>query len=153
APEARLGRIGWPGARGAAPALDRGHQRRLLAADEGPGATPEVDPEVERRLEDPGAQEPEPPRLADGDVEAMDRQGVLPAHVDVALLGPAGVGGDGHPLQDAVWVALQDAAVHEGPGVPLVGVADDELAAGGHLGDRGPLQPGRITRAAPTPQA
>ena len=47
-----LGRVGRARPRGAALALDRGDQRRLLAADEGPGADPDVDLEVEGRLED-----------------------------------------------------------------------------------------------------
>ena len=50
-------------------------------------------------------------------------------------------------------VALQDAAVHEGAGVALVGVADDELSLGRLLGDGGPLQPGRVAGAAAAAQA
>ena len=56
-----------------------------------------------------------------------DGQRILGPDVDEALAGADRVGGDGHALQDAVRVALQDAAVHEGAGVALVGVADDVL--------------------------
>ena len=50
-------------------------------------------------------------------------------------------------------IALQHAAVHEGAGVALVGVADDVLLRALALGDRRPLQPGRVTRAAAAAQA
>ncbi len=82
----------------------------------------------------------------------MDGQRILAADVDVALLGPDRVGGDGHPFEHAVRIALEHAAVHEGAGVALVGVADDVLALGRLLGDGGPLQPGRIAGAAAAAQ-
>ena len=49
APQAFLRRIGRPRPRRAALAFDRGDQRRLLAADEGAGAEPDVDVEAETR--------------------------------------------------------------------------------------------------------
>ena len=58
-PEAGVGRVGRPRPREAALALDRVDQRRLLAADIRPGADADVDPEVERRLEDLAAQQAE----------------------------------------------------------------------------------------------
>ena len=61
-------------------------------------------------------------------LQPADGQRVLAADVDVALVGADRVGGDGHALEHAVRIALEDAAVHEGAGVALVGVADDELA-------------------------
>ncbi len=52
APQARDGREGRPRARHAALALDRGDQRRLLAADEGAGALLDLEPEGEAGAED-----------------------------------------------------------------------------------------------------
>ena len=128
APEARLRRVGGPRAGRAPPALDRGDQRGLLAADEGAGADAQVDAKVERRVEDLAAQQPQLPGLPDGGFEPLDGQRVFAADVNVALVGADGIGGDGHALEHAVRVALEHAAVHERAGVALVGVADDELA-------------------------
>ena len=82
---------------------------------------------LESGAEDVVAQEAVRLGLRDGDVQPLDRQRVLGAHVDVALRGADGVAGDDHALQHRVRIALQDRAVHEGAGVALVGVADDVL--------------------------
>ena len=47
--------------------------------------------------------------------------------VDVAFVGPDGIGPDGHAFDDGMGVALEDAPVHEGAGVAFIGVADDVL--------------------------
>ena len=52
-----IGRVGRAGPRRAAVALDRGDERRLLAADEGAGADADVDAEAEAGVEDAAAQE------------------------------------------------------------------------------------------------
>ncbi len=68
-------------------------------------------------------------RLGVGDRlgEALDGQRVLGAHVHVALVRADRVAADEHAFDDGVRVALEDGAVHERPGVALVGVADDVL--------------------------
>jgi len=53
----------------------------------------------------------------------LDGQRVFRAHIDIAYPRPDGISGDQHAFQNEVRVALQDAPVHEGPGVPLVGIA------------------------------
>ncbi len=85
--------------------------------------------------------------------KAADRQGVFGADVDVALAGADGVGGDGHAFEDALRIALQDAAVHESAGVALVAVADDVFLGAAGLGDRAPLEAGGIAAAATAAQA
>ncbi len=85
----------------AAVALDGGHQRGLLAADEGAGAQAELDVEVEAGAEDILAQQAVFPGLLDGDLQALDRDGVLGADIDIALVGADGIAGDGHGLQHA----------------------------------------------------
>ena len=87
------------------------------------------------------------------DLQAFDRQRVLRAAVDVALVGVDGEGRDGHALQHAEGVALEHAAIHERAGVALVGVADDVLLVTGGLGHGGPLETGRETGAAATAKA
>ena len=77
--------------------------------------------------EDVLAEEARFPRLLDRERDVLHRQGVLVPDVDVALAGADRVGADDHPLEDAVGVALQEAPVHVGAGVALVGVADDVL--------------------------
>ena len=148
APEPGLGGVGGARAGLAAAALDGGHERRLLAADEGACAEPDLDLEAELGLADVGTEEAGALGLADGRLEPVHRQRVLGADVDEALVGPDRIGGDGHALQDPVGVGLQHGAVHEGPGVALVGIADDVLLLGGHLGDGGPLEPRGVAAAA-----
>ena len=90
----------------AALALDGGHQSGFLAADEGAGAQADVDVKVKAGIEDVLAQQAVLAGLLDGDLQALDGDGVLGADVDVALVGTDGVAGDGHGLQHAVGVAL-----------------------------------------------
>ena len=91
--------------------------------------------------------------LLDRRLQPLDGERVLAAHVDVALVGADREGGDRHALEHPVRVALEDAAVHEGAGVALVGVADDELPRALGLVDRAPLEAGGVAAAAPAPQA
>ena len=92
-------------------------------------------------------------RLGNGDLQAVDGQGIFGPAVDVALGGPDGVGADGHALQHRVGVALQDAPVHEGPGVAFVGVADDVFLIGLVFGGEFPFHPGGEAGPAPAPEA
>ena len=84
----------------------------------------------------------------------LDRQRILRADVDDAGMRADRVTADGHRFKDGVGVALQNRAVHEGTGVPLVSIADDELllrflvggelpfAAGGETAASAAAQPG-----------
>ena len=136
------------GTRRAAFAFDRGHQRRLLAADKRAGADAQINVEVEGRFKDAAAQQAVLFRLLDRRLQPADRQRILRAHVNEALVRPHRVSRDGHAFQHAVRVALQHAAVHERAGIPFVGVANDVFLLAGRLGDRRPLEAGRIARAA-----
>ena len=100
------------------------HERRGLAADEGPAAAVNPDFEVETGVEDVLAQEPVRPALLQTDGQILHRQGIFVPHVDIPLVGPDGESPDDHPLDHAVGVALHDGPVHERPGVPFVSVAD-----------------------------
>jgi len=64
-----------------------------------------------------------------------------------------GEGGDRHPLEDPVGVALEDAAIHERPRVALVRVADHVLRVALGLGDGRPLEARRVACAAAAAQA
>ena len=144
---------GGRGLRRAAAAFDRRDERGLLAAHERARAEADLDVEGERGVADAGAQPPGALCLADGGPQAGHRERVLGPAVDVALRGVDREGRDGHPLEDPVRVALEDAAVHERTRVALVGVADDVLLGALGLGDRGPLEAGRVAGTAAAAQA
>ena len=103
-------------------------------------------------LQDAAAQQPLALRLLDGGLQPLDRQPILAADVDIALLRADGVPGDGHPFQHAVRIAFQHAAVHERARVAFVRVAHHVLHRRGLLGDQFPLEAGRIARAAASAQ-
>ena len=137
----------------AAVALDGGDERRLLAADKRAGAEADVDVKVEPAVENILPQQPVFTRLPDGDFEALDRDGILRAHVDIAVMRADGVPRDGHGLQHRVRVALEHRAVHERARVALVGVADHILFIADVLGRKLPLEPGREACAAAAAKA
>ena len=142
-----------PRPRHAALALDRGDERRLLAAHERAGALAHLNAEVEAAAEDVLAEEPALLGLRDRDAQALDRERVLGAHVDVALARADRVRGDREPFEDRVRVAFGDAAVHERAGVALVGVADDVLDVARHVAREAPLHAGREAGAASAAKA
>ena len=88
-----------------------------------------MDAHVEReaRAEDVVTQQPVFARLPQSSSEVLHRDRVLLPHVDEALVGPDGVGSDDEPLEHPVRVALEQAPVHVGAGVTLVGVHDHVL--------------------------
>ena len=83
--------IGRPGAGLADIAFHGGDEGRFFAADKGPGALADLDVEVEAGAQDIGAQEARFPGLVDGQGQALHRQGIFVAHVDIALVGADGV--------------------------------------------------------------
>ena len=137
----------------AALALDGAHEGGLLAADEGARAHADLEVELEVGAHDVLAQETVLAGLLDGILQTLDGQRVLGPQVDVALLRADGIGADGHALDEAVRVALQDRAVHEGAGVALVGVADDVLDVALGLAGELPLETGGEAGAAAAAQA
>ena len=135
-------------ARLAALALDRLEERRLLAADVGAGAAPELDVEGEARAQDVVAEEAGLAGTVDGVGHARLGLGVLAADVEVALRGAGREGGDRHRLDGRERVALEQDAVLERARLGFVGVADEVVGLRGLGGDRGPLATGREGRAA-----
>ncbi len=143
APEAGDRRVGRARARHAALALDRGDQRRLLAADEGAGAELQVQVEAPARAEDVVAEVPSCLGVGDRLGKPLHGERILGAHVDVALVRADRVAADDHALEHGVRVAVQDGGVHEGAGVALVGVADEVLHVARRLTRELPLGAGR----------
>ncbi len=74
--------------------------------------------------------------------------GVLAAQIDPTLLTPAGVGGEGHRLDDREGVLFEQDPVLECPGLRLVGVANEMARLCDRLGDRQPLPARREGSAA-----
>ena len=95
-------------------------------------------------------------RLVERLGEPLPGDRVLVPDVDEALLRADGPRPDDHALDDRVRVALDDAPVHERPGVALVGVADDnrlDAAVDGRLAARRPLHAGGEAAASAPAQA
>ena len=126
-------------------------KRRRLAADEGARALIDADVEVEARAKDVRAQQAPLARLPEGEAQPLHRERVLVPDVDVAGHRPVvradRVGGDDHPLDDAVRVAFEHRAVHESAGVALVGVTDDVVDVAGIAAGRPPLLAGGEARS------
>ena len=106
----------------AALAFDGGHERGLFAAHECAGAEADLKVEIKAGIEDIFAKQAILSRLVDGNLETVNRDGVLCTDVDVALRCADGVTGDSHGFDDAVRVAFQNGTVHECARVALVGV-------------------------------
>ncbi len=145
-----LSDVGRAQPRQAAPALDRLDHGRLLAADVGPGAAPQLDarqrPGRARGQRRRGLQ---PRELA---LEQGAQAVVLVTQVDPYRLDAHGPGGNQHALERAVRVALEGPAVLEGAGLALVDV-DRHVARPGKAAHDAPLAPGREPRAAQAAQA
>ena len=109
-------------------AFERVDQGRFFAAHESAGATHHLDVERETCAQDVLAQQAELARLPQGDVQMLDRQRVFAPHIHNALRRSGGVSPQQHPFENAVGIAFQDAAIHVGPRIALVGVADQKLA-------------------------
>ena len=141
AEEALLDREGRLVARLAAQALDRVEEGRLLAADVGAGAAADLDVEGEALAQDVGPEQARGARRGDGASSALGRQRVLAPDVDVAALAAGGVGRDGHRLDEGEGVLLHEDTVLEGPGLGLVGVADEVVRARRLLATASHLRP------------
>ena len=152
AEQAALGRIGRAEAGDAAAALDRLQERGLLAADEGPGPLENVELQLQRMPRRQAAEQVPLPEAVQGLVHPLDGKGVFRPHVDDGLRGAHRVGRDRHPLDDPVGERLHEHAVHEGPRVAFVAVADHVLGRVGRLPHDAPLHARGKTGPAPSPQ-
>src|SRR5262249_13356541 len=130
--------------------LERGNEPRLLAADVGAGAAVDDDAVLEPRAEDARSQEPVRFRRAHRLREDAPGLDVLAADVDEGRVAADCVGGDEHPLDQRVGIALEDVAVLEGPRLALVGVDDEIDRARAFLRDEAPFG-GRREARAPEP--
>ncbi len=146
-------REGRADARLAAVAFDRGHERRLFAADERAGAEAQLDVKIKAAAKDVFAQKAVLARLFDGDFQTVDGDGVFGADVNIALAGANGIAGDGHSLDNGVGVAFQHRTVHKGARITLVGVAADIFDRSGGRRGKLPLFAGGEARAAAAAQA
>ena len=126
-PQPALGRIRRTKPRHAAAAFDRGQEGRLLAADKRPGAFLHAQVQPEVAAHDRIAQIS--PLLAplEGLANPLDGQRILGPDVEDPLGGAHGPRRDRQALDHAVGKRLEEHAIHEGPGVAFVAVANDEL--------------------------
>ncbi len=151
-PQAALRGIGRTKLGHAPLAFDGLDQRALLTADEGPGPLLHSQLQREVRSHDALAQITTRLRNLDGRAHPLDRQGILAPHVEEALRGTHRVGTDGDALQHAKGKRFQNHAIHKGPGVALVAVANHNLPLTSGVVHQLPLQPGGEAGAASTTQ-
>ena len=79
----------------------------------------------------------------------FDGQRIFRAHINDAVRGADGQGGDDHPFKDGVGIALQHAPVHISAGISFVRVADNVFrAAGLHVAGQFPFFSGQESCAA-----
>src|SRR5690348_6703044 len=140
-------------ARVAALALQRLHQRALLAADVGAGAARDGDLEVEVAAEDVLANQAGVVRLTHRALHLPAREGQLAAHIDEGVMNVGGVGGEDRPLDEQMRADLHDHAVFEGARLALVAVDGQVTRLGGGLGQEAPLHASGEARAAAPAQA
>ena len=126
----------------AAVSLDAGHERGLFAADERAGAQTDLHVEGEIRPEDIVPQKSVFTRRLDGLLQALHRNRIFRADIDVALIGPDRVCGDRHRLDQAVRIALQYRAVHKRARIAFVRVAGDKLFVADRTLGEIPFHPG-----------
>ena len=115
------------------------------------GAAPDLDVEPRAGARDVLAQETVLASLADRTLDAPQRQRVLPADVQVAVLTAGGQRGDRHPFDHGERIALHDDAVLEGARFGLVGVADEVMGPRGRARDGVPFA-ARRKRGTASPQ-
>jgi hypothetical protein len=153
-PQALNGRERRTGAGLSSSPFDTAHQRGLLAADEGPRTHADLEVELKAGAHDVLTEQAQFPGLVDGVLQPLDRQGILGPQVHEPLFGPDGISPDGHALDEAVGVALQHGAIHEGSRIALVRVAQDVLDVGRGLAGELPLESrGEAGAAAPAQPA
>ncbi len=128
--------MGWPEqsglggerrlvARLAAAPLQGIHQRRLLAADVGSGAAPQLDVEAHAVAQDVVAEEAAVAAALEGVLDPRQGQRVFATQVKETFFAAGGEARDRHRLDQREGIVLHQDAVLEGAGLGLVGVADE----------------------------
>src|SRR4029453_18398335 len=92
-------------------------------------------------------------RLTDRRIEDLAGPQELPSAVHEGEVALDGVGRDRHPLEEPVWLALDDLSVVERAGLGLVEVRDHVRGVARPRRHERPLDPGREPGAAPAAQA
>src|SRR5262249_39579543 len=153
AEEARFRREGRLGAGHGAPALERFHQRGLLAQHEAARAAPDLHLDREVAPEHAWADEAPGTRLFHPAADALGRQVRLAAHTATGGAAPGRVGRQARAFEQSVGIALHEMTILEDAGLSLLAVHDDVL--GRFLGAAYPfpLEGGGEIGAAPTAQA
>ena len=72
--------------------------------------------------------------------EALLGQGILAADIDIAFGCAHRVGGEGHRLENAVWIAFKDDTVFKCAGFAFIRIADHVFLWAGCLGNKAPFR-------------
>ena len=133
--------------------FDGSHQSCLFTADE--GASPHLDAHIEFKAKPHAviAKEAFFVTGIDGSLQAFNCQWIFSAAINVAETTANGICGDHHPFNNTIRVALKYGAVHKGPRVPFVGIANEILKITRSGSAEGPLHASRETTASTSPKA
>ena len=148
-----LGREGRPRPGHAPLSLDGGQQRGLLSAYKGAGSLFDLEMEGEVRAENVVAQQAQLLAVLNGFAQVLHGQRVFGPGIDIALVRADCKSADDHSLHHEMRVPLEEGAVHERPGVALIGVADQVFRVPGRGPGEPPLAAGGKAGAASTPNA
>src|SRR5690349_11991231 len=86
-------------------------------------------------------------------LQAAIGETIFTPDVDIAFIGSEGITGNCHRFEDGVWIALENDAVLESPGLAFVCVANNVFLATMSQADKFPLAPGGEACAAASLQA
>ena len=150
--DARLGRERRLRPRHRAAALERLHQRRLLAQDEPARAAPDLGRDRELAAEHALAHEARRARLLQRPLDVARGQMRLAVDVEDHARSARRVGGQQRAFQEPVGIALQEVAVLEDAGLALLAVDDQVLEGAGRAARAFPLERGLEVGAAAAPQ-
>ncbi len=126
APQAAHRREWRTGSRHTAAALDGGNQRGFLAAHIGARTAFYRDIEREPRTGNVLAEQAGLAHLFDGEFQPLEHRSIFHADINVRRGGIHGIPGNEHAFQHGMGIALDKRAVHEGAGVALGAIADEE---------------------------
>ncbi len=133
--------------------LDGDQQGCLLSADEGAGTREDIEREIETGTQDVIAEHSVFPGLSDGVAQGLDGEGIFGADVGIALVHIAdGICADGHTFDNRVGIALKDGAVHVGPGIAFVTIADNVFFVARGAANEAPFSGCREAGTAPSPE-
>src|SRR6516164_9231100 len=145
-------RIRRPGSYFGPAAFDRVEQSGLLAADIAPLADDEIDVKRKGSMESLVSQEPLGACLCQRLQQGCISPWIFFTQIDVSALRSDRIARDGHGLENAMRIVLQEEAVHIGARIAFVRIRNYEFFRGILLSNGAPFLASRKARATPPTQ-